>query len=49
MDEYLQNNLKDIIKQAIWDPYTLVLSTKEMAQEFIDCFKDLIKEAYPLV
>ena len=25
MDEYLKNNLKDIIKQAIWDPYTLVL------------------------
>ena len=25
MDEYLQNNLKDIIKQAISDPYTPVI------------------------
>lgn len=24
-------------------------SLKEMAQKFIECFSDLIKEAYPLV
>lgn len=27
----------------------LTFPTREMAQKFIDCFKDLIKEAYPLV
>ena len=27
----------------------LTFPTKEMAEEFIDCFSDLIKQAYPLV
>lgn len=27
----------------------LTFPTKEMAQKFIECFEDLIKEAYPLV
>lgn len=27
----------------------LTFPTREMAQKFIDCFKDLVKEAYPLV
>lgn len=27
----------------------LMFPTKEMAKKFIDCFKDLVKEAYPLV
>lgn len=27
----------------------LTFPTREMAQKFIDCFKDLIREAYPLV
>ena len=30
-------------------PYPLTFPTKEMAEEFKDCFEDLIKEAYPLV
>ena len=30
-------------------PYTLTFPTKEMAEEFKDCFSDLIKQAYPLV
>ena len=30
-------------------PNLLTFPTKEMAEEFKDCFEDLIKEAYPLV
>lgn len=30
-------------------PYPLTLPTKEMAEEFKDCFSDLIKQAFPLV
>ena len=30
-------------------PYPLTFPTKEMAEEFKDCFEDLIKQAYPLV
>lgn len=30
-------------------PYTLTFPTKEMAEEFKDCFEDLIKQAFPLV
>ena len=30
-------------------PYPLTFPTKEMAEEFKDCFSDLIKQAYPLV
>lgn len=29
--------------------YSLTFPTKEMAQKFVECFKDLINEAYPLV
>ena len=29
--------------------YPLTFPTKEMAEEFITCFRDLIKQAYPLV
>ena len=29
--------------------YSLTFPTKEMAEEFKDCFEDLIKQAYPLV
>ena len=29
--------------------YPLTFPTKEMAEEFKDCFEDLIKQAYPLV
>lgn len=30
-------------------PYPLTFPTKEMAEEFKDCFEDLIKQAFPLV
>ena len=30
-------------------PYPLTFPTKEMAEEFKDCFSDLIQQAYPLV
>ena len=30
-------------------PYPLTFPTKEMAEEFKNCFSDLIKQAYPLV
>ena len=30
-------------------PYPLTFPTKEMAEEFKDCFSDLIKQAFPLV
>ena len=29
--------------------YSLTFPTREMAQKFIECFKDLINEAYPLI
>lgn len=29
--------------------YPLIFPTKKMAQKFIECFKDLINEAYPLI
>ena len=29
--------------------YPLIFPTKEMAEEFKDCFSDLIKQAFPLV
>lgn len=38
--------------QMVYTPHAnfpLTFPTKEMAQKFIDCFKDLIKEASPLV
>ena len=31
------------------NPYPLTFPTKEMAEEFKDCFSDLIKQAFPLV
>ena len=31
------------------NPYPLTFPTKEMAEEFKDCFEDLIKQAFPLV
>ena len=30
-------------------PYALTFPTKEMAEEFKDCFSELIKQAFPLV
>lgn len=30
-------------------PYPLTFPTKKMAEEFKDCFEDLIKQAFPLV
>ena len=29
--------------------YSLTFPTREIAQKFIECFKDLMKEAYPLI
>lgn len=29
--------------------YPLTFSTKEMAEKFVECFGDLIKQAYPLI
>lgn len=38
-----------IIDTDYFSDYPLTFPTKEMAQKFIDCFEDLIKQAFPLV
>ena len=41
---------KNVIMAAVPNSdFPLTFPTREMAKEFKDCFKDLIKEAYPLV
>ena len=45
MDEYFQNNLKDIIKQAIWDPYTLVLRKHSQEDKWQEVpYYDLVED-----
>ena len=45
MDEYLQNKLKDIIKQAIWDPYTLVLRKHSQEDKWQEVpYYDLVED-----
>ena len=45
MDEYLQNSLKDIIKQAIWDPYTLVLRKHSQEDKWQEVpYYDLVED-----
>lgn len=49
---YVVHNNKDKITEidiVYYENYSLTFPTKEMANEFITCFRDLIKEAYPLV
>lgn len=38
-----------IVNSVYGNNFPLTFPTREMAQEFIECFKDLVKEAYPLV
>ena len=41
---------KNVIMAAVHNSdFPLTFPTREMAEEFKDCFEDLIKEAYPLV
>lgn len=41
---------KNVIMNAVHNnDFPLAFPTREMAEEFKDCFSDLIKEAYPLV
>ena len=46
------SNSRSMVSVCHWcgvNPYPLTFPTKEMAEEFKDCFEDLIKQAYPLV
>ena len=46
------SNSRSMVSVCHWcgvNPYPLTFPTKEMAEEFKDCFSDLIKRAYPLV
>ena len=46
------SNSSSMVSACHWcgvNPYPLTFPTKEMAEEFKDCFSDLIKQAYPLV
>ena len=46
------SNSRSMVFVCHWcgvNPYPLTFPTKEMAEEFKDCFSDLIKQAYPLV
>lgn len=46
------NNSGCMVSVCDWcgvTPYPLTFPTKEMAEEFKDCFEDLIKKAFPLV
>ncbi len=46
------NNSDRMVLVCDWcgvTPYPLTFPTKEMAEEFKDCFEDLIKQAFPLV
>lgn len=47
----VHNNMDKITEIDIvyYENYPLTFPTKENAKEFIDCFSDLIKQAYPLV
>lgn len=47
----IHNNMNKITEIDIvyYENYSLTFPTKEMAQKFIECFKNLINEAYPLV
>ena len=46
------SNSRSMVSVCHWcgvNPYPLTFPTKEMAEEFKDCFSYLIKRAYPLV
>ena len=46
------SNSRSMVSVCHWcgvNPYPLTFPTKEMAEEFKDCFSDLIKQAFPLV
>ena len=46
------SNSRSMVSVCHWcgvNPYPLTFPTKEMAEEFKDCFEDLIKQASPLV
>ena len=46
------SNIRGMVSVCHWcgvNPYPLTFPTKEMAEEFKDCFSDLIKQAFPLV
>ena len=46
------SNSRSMVSVCHWggvNPYPLTFPTKEMAEEFKDCFYDLIKQAFPLV
>ena len=46
------SNIRGMVSVCHWcgvNPYPLTFPTKEMAEDFKDCFSDLIKQAFPLV
>ena len=46
------SNSRSMVSVCHWcgvNPYPLTFPTKEMAEEFKECFFDLIKQAFPLV
>ena len=46
------SNSRSMVSVCHWcgvNPYPLTFPTKEMAEEFKNCFSDLIKQAFPLV
>lgn len=44
------NEVRNIVVAKVYgENYPLIFPTKEMAERFKECFKDLIKKAYPLV
>ena len=44
------NEVRNTVVAKIYgENFPLIFPTKEMAEEFKDCFSDLIKQAYPLV
>ena len=48
----VRSNSRSMVSVCHWcgvNPYPLTFPTKEMAEEFKDCFEDLIKQASPLV
>ena len=45
------SNSRGMVSVCHWcgvNPYPLTFPTKEIAEEFKDCFEDLIKQAFPL-
>ena len=45
------SNSRGMVSVCHWcgvNPYPLTFPTKEMAEEFKECFEDLIKQAFPL-